>query len=505
MVENGPERAVVRINDKFQNSTFQHDVIVRAGVPRIEVNTACRLAREPHPVQGRFPVNAQSDKATFEIPYGTIQRPTTRNKFDRAGQFEVPALRWGDISNDSQGFSLLNASKYGYDAKDNVIRLSLLRSPNMPAPDNHVADQGVHDMTYALYAHTGDWRAGNTMRQGYELNYPLIAVKTEAHAGALPAKHAFARIEPGNVILTVMKKAEDETALIFRFYEFEGKPAQVKLELPRKSRERDRNQPHGEARAPHPARRRRPQPDARRQALRNSHGGSYLRAGEITCPSARAPNIATPPGGYREARRRRAHDGLAGDQPIGLCQRQTSREGAARHRQTRVPPQRAGTGLKSQRSHVIGILAPDIQNPFSAELAGSIQDVMLERGYTAFLSTTEQSSKRELAALAAFFDHRVAGIVVATMETEAGNEALERFTRRGLPIVLVGRSSRTGQHCTRHRRPLEGRIRRSGAPDFAGTHADRVHRRIAANRRPPAPLSWILEAMRAHGWTSTKS
>lgn len=104
-------------------------------------------------------------------------------------------------------------------------------------------------------------------------------------------------------------------------------------------------------------------------------------------------------------------------------------------------PNALARGLKSQRSHVIGILAPDIQNPYSAELAGSIQDVMLGSGYTAFLSTTEQSSKRELAALAAFFDHRVAGIVVATIETEAGNEALERFTRRGLPIVLVGRSS----------------------------------------------------------------
>ena len=233
IIESGPERAVIRINDKFQSSSFQRDMIVRAGDPRVEVNLHADWHENHILLKVGFPSAAQSDKATFEIPYGTIQRPTTRRNSIEQAQFEVPALRWGDISNEAQGVSLLNASKYGYDAKDNVIRISLLRSPNMPAPDNHPADQGVHDMTYALYAHSGDWRVGKTMRQGYELNYPLIALKTEAHAGALPAKHAFLRIEPGNVILTVMKKAEDDGALIFRFYEFEGKPAQVKLELPR--------------------------------------------------------------------------------------------------------------------------------------------------------------------------------------------------------------------------------------------------------------------------------
>jgi alpha-mannosidase len=235
VIESGPERAVIRINDKFQSSSFQRDVIVRAGDPRVEVNLRADWHENHILLKVGFPSAAQSEKATFEIPYGAIERPTTRRNSIEQAQFEVPALRWGDISNEAQGVSLLNASKYGYDAKDNVIRISLLRSPNMPAPDNHVADQGVHDMTYALYAHGGDWRAGKSMRQGYELNYPLIALKTEAHAGALPAKHAFARIEPGNVILTVMKKAEDDGALIFRFYEFEGKPAAVKLELPEKA------------------------------------------------------------------------------------------------------------------------------------------------------------------------------------------------------------------------------------------------------------------------------
>jgi alpha-mannosidase len=235
VVEQGPERTVIHIADKFQSSTFGRDVIVRAGSPRVEVNLHADWHENHILLKVGVPSAAQSDKATFEIPYGTIQRPTTRRDSIEQAMFEVPALRWGDISNQQQGISLLNASKYGYDAKDNVIRISLLRSPNMPAPDNHVADQGTHDMTYALYPHSGDWRAGQTMRQGYELNYPLIALATEPHAGSLPSKHAFAKIEPGNVILTVMKKAEDDGALIYRFYEFEGKDAHVKLELPEKA------------------------------------------------------------------------------------------------------------------------------------------------------------------------------------------------------------------------------------------------------------------------------
>ncbi len=104
-------------------------------------------------------------------------------------------------------------------------------------------------------------------------------------------------------------------------------------------------------------------------------------------------------------------------------------------------PNALARGLKSQKSNVIGILVPDILNPFAAELAGSIQEAMLERGYMSFLSTTEQSTRREQAALSAFFDHRVAGIAVATVDTAAGNEALERFTRRGMPIVVVGRNA----------------------------------------------------------------
>jgi alpha-mannosidase len=83
-----------------------------------------------------------------------------------------------------------------------------------------------------MYPHTGGWLEADTELRGYELNYQLLPVVAEAHEGSLPASHSFVQIEPKNVILSAMKKAEDDNGVIFRFYEFQGKPAQVRLRLP---------------------------------------------------------------------------------------------------------------------------------------------------------------------------------------------------------------------------------------------------------------------------------
>lgn len=232
LIENGPERAVIEIRNKFQNSDFVRDLVIQPHVPRIDVHTRVNWHEHHILLKVGFPVNVHATKATFEIPFGTIERPTTRNTPAERAMFEVPAERWGDISDSTEGVSLLNASKYGYDAIGSTIRLSLLRSPNMPAPDGRVADQGFHEFTWSLYPHAGTWQKGGTMRQGYELNYPLIAVEAASHAGIWPASRSFVSIHPGNVILTALKKAEDSNGLIFRFYEFEGNNSKVQIELP---------------------------------------------------------------------------------------------------------------------------------------------------------------------------------------------------------------------------------------------------------------------------------
>ncbi len=229
LVESGSLRAVIRIKNHFQNSTFVRDVTLYAGIPRVDVKMQAEWHEKHILLKVAFPVSAHSDKATYEIPFGSVQRPTTRNTPAEQAQFEVPAQRWADISDGKHGLSLLNNCKYGYDAKGNVLRLSLLRSPEWPDPH---ADEGHHEFTYSVYPHGGDWKQALTIRQGYELNYGLISLAVERHQGALPAEHSFLQVPADNVIVSAIKKAEDDNALVVRFYEWAGKQGDVVLQVP---------------------------------------------------------------------------------------------------------------------------------------------------------------------------------------------------------------------------------------------------------------------------------
>jgi alpha-mannosidase len=229
LIESGPLRAIVEVKHATQKSSFVQDIILYAGMDRVDVANAVDWHEQHVILKSAFPLSASSPMATYEIPFGNIQRPTTRNNNWEDAKFEVSAIRWADLGNDQHGFSLLNNSKYGYDAKGNVLRLTLLRAPNDPDP---VADQGMHHFVYALYPHAGTWKRALTERQGWDFNYKLQAVQVETHAGKLPPIHSFVGVDGQNVVLTAVKKAEDSNALIFRFYEWAGKDGEVVLHVP---------------------------------------------------------------------------------------------------------------------------------------------------------------------------------------------------------------------------------------------------------------------------------
>jgi len=243
VVENGPVRVVLRLHrdylkpgtkkdfptEDFPSSFFTQDIILYRGIDRIDFKTDVDWWEDKTMLKVAFPLTVEDTVATYEIPYGTIQRSTqSRTSWERA-QFEVPAQRWADVSSGGYGVSLLNNSKYGYDIKGNTMRLSLLRSPKWPDP---TADRGKHSIEYALYPHEGTWREANTVERGYEFNNPLIAVATESHKGGLPLEHSFVQLSPSNLVLTTLKKAEDSAAWIIGWYDAAGTGAEAVLTLP---------------------------------------------------------------------------------------------------------------------------------------------------------------------------------------------------------------------------------------------------------------------------------
>jgi alpha-mannosidase len=229
LVDKGPLLASIRVTRTWQSSKFVQEIVLVDDSPEVQVVNDIDWHETHVLLKASLPLAATSDSATFEIPYGEIERKTTRNNSFEKARFEVPAMRWADLGDGQHGVSLINESKYGYDALGNQLRLTLLRSPTWPDPD---ADRGHHQFSYWLYPHAGDWKSAMTVRRGWESNYPLTATQVEAHKGEWPAEHSFIGVAADNVVLTAVKKAEDSNALIFRVYEWAGKSGDVTISVP---------------------------------------------------------------------------------------------------------------------------------------------------------------------------------------------------------------------------------------------------------------------------------
>ena len=219
VVEDGMVRKVIRAEYRLESSSFTQDVIVYSDLPRIDFKVSADWHHRKKILKIAFPLNVDHPRAAFDIPYGTIERDTVNGK-------EVVTQKWTDLSGSDFGVSLLNDSKYGCDVRENVVRLTALRAPTDPDPK---ADEGHHEFSYALYPHAGSWQEAMTVQRGYEFNTPLVTRAVEQHKGALPSSLSFLKIDAPSIVLTTIKKCEDDGRLIVRCYETTGKSVESRF------------------------------------------------------------------------------------------------------------------------------------------------------------------------------------------------------------------------------------------------------------------------------------
>ncbi|MEK8213891.1 alpha-mannosidase [Paenibacillus sp. FSL L8-0463] len=222
VIETGPLRAVIRFNWQYRNSTITQNLIVYAGNRRIDYVTEVDWHEKQQLLKVAFPVGIRSTEATYDIQFGNVKRPTHWNTSWDWARFESVGHQWADLSDKGYGVSLLNDSKYGYDIKNNVLRLTLIKSATHPDPH---ADQGLHRFTYALLPHQGDWLTGQTVKQAWFLNAPIRY--TEGHAEQ-PSRSMFA-LSGDTAMISAVKKAEDSDCLIVRIHDYSGSSNMLEL------------------------------------------------------------------------------------------------------------------------------------------------------------------------------------------------------------------------------------------------------------------------------------
>jgi len=98
--------------------------------------------------------------------------------------------------------------------------------------DFEYMDQGRQNFVVRLVPHAGDWRAADVVRRAAELNQPPFALIETYHDGTLPQSASYAADGEGDVVMTVLKRAEDGEALVVRAYETAGRAARATIELP---------------------------------------------------------------------------------------------------------------------------------------------------------------------------------------------------------------------------------------------------------------------------------
>jgi alpha-mannosidase len=232
MPHRGPYLGTVRAHQKLNDSTFTMDISLKSGIPRVDFRLSVNWLDRGHPGYGvpmlkiAFPVSVSGDSAKFEIPCGYIERPTDGG--------EVPALKWVDLSGDRidgdgrAGVTLLNDYKSGHNVTEDVIKLTLLRSSYDPDP---LPELGQHDIAFSIVTHDDEWNPSDSARRGYEFNHPVEVVATDVHKGKLPGEKELLSVNPPNILLSGIKKAEKDGGLIIRLYETDGKATEAKVRI----------------------------------------------------------------------------------------------------------------------------------------------------------------------------------------------------------------------------------------------------------------------------------
>ena len=242
-------------------------VTLAARSRQLDFRTIVENQAKDHRLRVRFPTGIRTDSVDAEGQFHVIQRNIQLP--DATGWAEPPvpehphqtfvSLTDGQRGFDTpsatlpKGFTLINKGLPEYAAEQSeegvTLSLTLLRSVawigreffvtasyKIPTPDAQCL--GKHEFEYALVLHEGkgntDLRSKNVTKvwqMAHGFNAPFEVAESSLHAGSLLKEASVVSLQPDELIITAIKKAENDDALVIRLYNISDKPVTGRLAL----------------------------------------------------------------------------------------------------------------------------------------------------------------------------------------------------------------------------------------------------------------------------------
>ena len=209
------DRAGFKITRKLLNSIIESKVYLLNNEKYLGFDDVIDWNTEHVLLKREFPIDVVTDKATCEIQFGNIERPTHKNTPWEQAKFEVCAHKYVDVSETDYGVAIVNDCKYGYSILDNDVSLSLIKCSTNPDPN---ADKGKHEIKYAMYPHSESVNSSNVAEFAYQFNNPALAIKSSGN-GKLISEYSLISCNQTNVFVDTIKFAEESNDVIVRLFD----------------------------------------------------------------------------------------------------------------------------------------------------------------------------------------------------------------------------------------------------------------------------------------------
>jgi alpha-mannosidase len=259
-IETSPVRTVITFKDSFyclqwpyyltkkfgsilqRNKTIDvlKKVIVYNDIPRIDFVTTINSQQSHIRIRLKFDTCMVIPEYCRQTQFGVIDLPSPTSL---ENSIKSPSVNWINCQEGRHGLAFFTRGVPLNEIKAGEVHCTLLRSvsvlstdgssgPLIPTP--YAMELGEHTYIYAVYPHSGDWKEKEIHRRGHEFTYHLLAFQVVT--ATLGKELESFTLAPDNLIISALKKAEKEDAVILRFFETKGEKCQALLRMPARIR-----------------------------------------------------------------------------------------------------------------------------------------------------------------------------------------------------------------------------------------------------------------------------